>query len=89
MAQPRTSDCPLCGAKIGAARLWAEKAELIHEELGVYSTQCPYCQGYLEIKKQDDCLLIGYLIGKGDNIRFEIALSLKFEQAISSTQSHL
>jgi C4-type Zn-finger protein len=78
MAQTRKSGCPLCGAKMGAHQLWAAAEELINETLEVYGAQCPFCQGYLEIQRQDEFLNIGYLIGTGNDARFDIAMTLPF-----------
>jgi hypothetical protein len=78
MAIKRTSNCPLCGAKLTALELLDASAELIDAQLGVLDAHCPYCQGYLEVMPVAGQANIGYVVGS-DRRRFDVALSLPFE----------
>lgn len=71
----RDSSCPLCGAKMTPMELLDACSELINAELGVLSAGCPYCQGALEIRPEDDRIDIGYCVG-ADDVRFDVVNSL-------------
>lgn len=73
MVIKRTSNCPLCGAKMTAMELLDACTELIDPHLGILEAHCPYCQGYLEVMPAAGRLDIGYRVA---NTRFDVALSL-------------
>ena len=78
MVTKRSSNCPLCGAKLTAVELLDTCTELIDSQLGVLEAHCPYCQGYLEVVPAVGRVDIGYLFGT-DPKCFNLAHSLPYE----------
>jgi hypothetical protein len=67
--------CPLCGAHLTASQVLDAASELIDVRLGVLASQCPHCQGRLELRPLAGAVELGYLFGTA-TARFEVALAL-------------
>jgi hypothetical protein len=78
MVIKRSSNCPLCGAKLTAIALLDACTEIIDWRLGVLEAHCPYCQGYLEVMPAAGRADIGYMVGTNHE-RFDLAHSLPCE----------
>jgi len=67
--------CPLCGAHLTAEETLDGASELIDARLGVIASQCPHCQGRLELHPVANAVELGYLFGTTQP-RFEVKLTL-------------